>query len=307
MTIKHNPPPSDAAGDKRSAGALAVLRRFLAGENIAAGRVADAVRQLARTDPEALALIRQAVLAQLFGAGPPAAGDCAPFQESLERYAELGKAAAKQMPEVHAHLQACPHCKEALGIHRRVQRQEPAWKALAKRLDVPQTLVIRRKGWFIGAGRVWAPQTDSDLARRRRVGDWSLWPTEPSQAEIFGPAQPKTLARTLAYDLPGNAGTVLVSLAPEFQGVENREVWRLGVQLAPHSRTPVVNVSLGTKDRARTGRRQVSADAPADFPPLEPATRSSLWIYFRWQNPDGAWQEAKTEFPVRSKPGGPDS
>jgi len=309
MTINSNLPPSDAAGDKRSASALQVLRRFLAGENIAAKRVADAVRELARTAPEELAWLRRAVRAQLSGAGSAAAGACAPFLESLERYVKLGEAAAKQMPEVHAHLQECTRCTEALGIHRRLQRQEPAWKALAKRLDVPQTLVIRRNAWFIGAGRVWAPQTDSDLARRRQVGDWSLWPggPRPAEQEHFGPAQPETLARTLAYDLPGNAGAVLVSLTPEFQGAENREVWNLRVQLDPRSRTPFVNVSLGTKGRARTGQRQVSADTPADFPQEAPATRSSLWIYFRWQDTGGAWQEAKTEFPVRSEPGGPDS
>ena len=55
MTINSNLPPSDAAGDKRSASALQVLRRFLAGENIAAKCVADAVRELARTAPEEFA------------------------------------------------------------------------------------------------------------------------------------------------------------------------------------------------------------------------------------------------------------
>jgi len=162
----------------------------------------------------------------------------------------------------------------------------------------PALLVLVRQGWQWVTRKLQLPVdlSSDDVALGRLVGAWSLCPS-PKPGFSFPDAAAPPLS--LSTNLPDNAAKITLRVIPEHQAVQHRTIWRLRLEMDQISPIPEVHVGVGEADRQTTGTRVLSIDRPVEFH-MVPPSRDSYWFSFEWRSPQGEWQEAKVELPLRS-------
>jgi hypothetical protein len=129
MTLNSNPFSCNGPSqDRRRRIARQKVLQVITGEDAETQGLGGAIQELVYLAPEDIERMCNALMTL-----PPA--PCDPFVESLEECAERGETAPDQVPHLSAHLQACAACQAVLEALRSARAEEPAWAALARRLD----------------------------------------------------------------------------------------------------------------------------------------------------------------------------
>jgi len=272
--------------------------RFMSGDSFDTGKMASAVHEVIQQAPDELVALRQAI----FGENDDR---CQDVSECLPDYLTLDEQAPAQMPDINKHLQSCPFCSAELAMLQEiVKEQRPAWETFAQQLaadEVKQpTLLVLYKNvwrWAKNQQQMLSEFTPKDVGKK--IGDWLLQPPlEFAEVIRFTDTKPPFC---LSICLPNNVAQVKLHIIPEHQAANNKNVWKLRLELDQASLLSRMFVDIRKTDAKHPNRKSLRKNRPVEFDNFEPPQENSYWIYFEWQETPGNIRNYETKVPLLSE------
>jgi hypothetical protein len=223
---------------------------------------------------------------------------------ALADYAELEvKAAENQMPEIAAHMQTCPSCRQELECLREMLAARNDWANLASEIGGAEPFrfivaIANAWHWFVGGQDPPVRLRREDYSLGRRMGDWILLP-QPAEMVSLSRGQGRLGSLLMELGLMQSGVRLCTTITPEHLSSSHRQMWRLLFEIGAGSSVERIQLDLTNENNQSLGMRTLRPHKGVEYQ-VDPPTGGFYFVTLVWIDAAGHEKEHTLPLPLRA-------